>query len=176
VLFLNPVTLPLGGCRREQIFDEESITCRRASVRNLLISRMTKSIPDRLLVVAGLAWFFLSKAGNRFRPLGWAYLIIIAVIKLLHGKTYYPMPFYPILLAAGGVALGQLLLQSKKGLRVGYLALLVISGLLMLPFGVPVLPLETLLRYQNVISLENVGQVERDSGGQLHQLYADMLG
>jgi hypothetical protein len=40
----------LGGCRREQSFDEESITCRRASVRNLLISRMTKSIPDRLLV------------------------------------------------------------------------------------------------------------------------------
>src|SRR5207253_11366776 len=39
----------LGGCRREQIFDEESITCRRTSVRNLLISRTTKSIPDRLL-------------------------------------------------------------------------------------------------------------------------------
>ncbi len=40
----------LGGCRREQIFDEESITCRRTSVRNLLISRTTTSIPDRLLV------------------------------------------------------------------------------------------------------------------------------
>src|SRR5437588_9280092 len=45
----------LGGCRREQIFDEESITCRRTPVRNLLISRTTKSIPDRLLVVPNIA-------------------------------------------------------------------------------------------------------------------------
>jgi hypothetical protein len=44
------------------------------------------------------------------------------------------------------------------------------------PPGVPVLSLETLLRYQKLIFLENVVQTERDSAGDLHQLYADMLG
>jgi hypothetical protein len=57
-----------------------------------------------------------------------------------------------------------------------YLFTLVSSGLVMLPFGVPVLSLETLLRYQKLISLENVVQTERDSAGDLHRLYADMLG
>jgi hypothetical protein len=128
------------------------------------------------LIAAGLAWLLFSKRGQRFRSLGWAFLVVIAVVMTLHGKTYYPVPFYPILLAAGGVRFGTLLLESKKWLRLGYLAMLVISGLVMLPFGVPVLPLETLLHYQNVISLENVVRVERDSGGELHQLYADMLG
>jgi hypothetical protein len=128
------------------------------------------------LIAAGLAWLLFSKEGKRFRSLGWAFLVVIAVVMTLHGKTYYPMPFYPILLAAGGAGFGTLLLESKKWLRLGYPAMLVISGLVMLPFGVPILPLETLLRYQNVISLENVVQAERDSGGELHQLYADMLG
>jgi hypothetical protein len=69
------------------------------------------------LVVAGLGWLFLSKNGSRYRPFGWAYIIIISVIKLLHGKSYYAMPFYPILLAAGAVALGTLLLQGSKWVR-----------------------------------------------------------
>ena len=128
------------------------------------------------LVVAGLGWLLLAKSGNQFRALGWAYFVVIAVIKLLHGKAYYPMPFYPILLAAGAVALGTLLLKNSKWLRFGYLGVLVTSGLLVLPFGVPMLPLETLLRYQKLICLEHVVQVERDSTGQLDQLYADMLG
>jgi hypothetical protein len=39
----------LGGYRREAIFDEESITYRRGSVRNLLILRRRNFHPDRLL-------------------------------------------------------------------------------------------------------------------------------
>lgn len=57
-----------------------------------------------------------------------------------------------------------------------YPGVLVASGLLMLPFGVPVLPLEILLRYHKLICLENAVQMERDSAGELDQLYADMLG
>jgi hypothetical protein len=128
------------------------------------------------LAAAGLGWLLFSKGGKQFRLLGWAYIIVIAVTKLLHGKSYYAMPFYPILLAAGGVVLGTYLLKSAKWLRFGYPAVLVTTGLLALPFGVPVLPLETLLRYQKLISLENVVRMEHDSAGELDQLYADMLG
>jgi len=128
------------------------------------------------IAAAGVAWLLLSKAEKRFRPLGWAFLVITAVVKLLNGKSYYPMPFYPILLAAGGVALGRLLLRSKKRLLAGYLVLLVVSGVLIVPFGVPVLPLNVLLRYEKLMALENAVLVERDSAGELDQLYADMLG
>ena len=127
-----------------------------------------------LVIVAGLAWLLLSSDGKRVRCLGWAYLVIMAIVILLRGKTYYPAPFYCILLAAGSVALEARLLRRKY--RLAYSALIVISGLIMLPFGVPILPLKTLLRYQNVIQMQNVVTPERDSAGELHQLYADMLG
>jgi hypothetical protein len=41
--------ITLGGCRRAAIFDEESVTYRRRSVRNVLILRRGNSNPDRLL-------------------------------------------------------------------------------------------------------------------------------
>ena len=128
------------------------------------------------VVVAGLAWLLLSKTEKRFRSLGWAFLVAIGVVMTLNGKTYYPLPFYPILIAAGSVGFGTLLLKSRKWLRLAYLAMLVVSGMIMLPFGAPVLPVETLLRYENVIPLERVVKMERDSEGDLHQLYADMFG
>jgi len=127
-------------------------------------------------IAAGLTWLFLSKRGKQFRSLGWAYLVVIAVVRILNGKTYYPMPFYAILLATGGVALETLLLGSRKWLRPAYLAMLVVSGLVMLPFDVPVLPVEMVMRYQNLISLQKTVKMERDSQGEFHQLYADMFG
>ena len=133
--------------------------------------------PVALPVAAGgLAWLLFSKSEKRFRSLGWAFLVVIAAVWTLNGKTYYPLPFYPILFAAGAVGLGEFFLEHGRWLRMAYAAALVASGLVMLPFGVPVLPLNAMLRYQKVISLENVVQMEHDSAGDLHQLYADMLG
>lgn len=132
--------------------------------------------PVALPVIAtGLAWLLSSKKEERFRALGWAFLVVITVVMLLHGKTYYPVPFYSVLLAAGSVAF-EMLFANRKRLLLSYLATLAISGLVMLPFGVPILPLEALLQYQNVISLGNVVKIEHDSTGEVHQLYADMLG
>ena len=38
------------------------------------------------------------------RFFAWTYLIVMAVFMVLNGKTYYVLPFYPIRVAAGGVA------------------------------------------------------------------------
>ena len=127
------------------------------------------------IIAAGLAWFLFSKREKRLRAVGWAFLVLITVVIALHGKSYYPVPFYSILLAAGGVGL-EMLLQSRKRLRLAYVATLAVSSLAMLPFGVPILPLEALLRYQNAIPMENAVKMEHDSAGEVHQLYADMLG
>ena len=53
-----------GGCRREAIFDEKSITYRRGSVRNLLILRTGSFHPDRLLASSTLLCPFLTSAQN----------------------------------------------------------------------------------------------------------------
>lgn len=127
------------------------------------------------VIVMGLGWLLFSKSEKRFRAIGWAFPVVLIVVMALHGKSYYPVPFYSILFAAGGVAL-ESFLPNRYRLCRNYMAILAVSGLVMLPFGAPILPLETLLRYQNSIPLENVVKMERDSAGDVHQLYADMLG
>ena len=128
------------------------------------------------IIAAGLGWLLLSGEGRRFRPLAWAFVLILTVVFILNGKTYYPLPFYPVLFAAGAVGFGCLLLEGRKWARVSYLTVLVVSGILMLPFGIPILSIETFLCYQKVVSLEKVVKMEHDSEGDLHQLYADMIG
>ncbi|HTX15524.1 MAG TPA: glycosyltransferase family 39 protein [Candidatus Baltobacteraceae bacterium] len=126
----------------------------------------------------GLAWLFFAPKGKPFRFLGWAYLIVLATFIVLDGKSYYVLPAYPLLMAAGGVAIEDLVEAGRwRWLRATLPALLVIAGLVALPFGVPVLPVDAFLRYSQVFPYANSVKTERDAvGAQLPQLYADMFG
>jgi len=128
--------------------------------------------------LAGLVWFFVMPEGKRFRFFGWAYLIVMAIFMVLHGKTYYPLPFYPILMAAGGVALEQLFFAGhrRRSLASVYCAVIVIAGLVSLPFGVPLLPVDTFVRYSQILPYSRTVKMERDATVALPQLYADMFG
>jgi hypothetical protein len=129
------------------------------------------------VLAAGLGWLFLTERGKRFRCLGWAFLIVVAVVMALQGKTYYPWPAYPMLIAAGGAGLGVVLSGPRwKWLKVAYPTVLVVSGIAMLPYGVPVLPVQAFLRYEDAIPLARSVKTERDSDGRMPQLYADMFG
>jgi Dolichyl-phosphate-mannose-protein mannosyltransferase len=129
------------------------------------------------LWLAGLAWYFFSAEGKRFRFFGFAYLIVLGVFMALDGKSYYPLPVYPILLAAGGVAFEKFaVVPSRRWLRVAFPAVLIIAGVATIPFGVPVLPVRTFLRYANMIPIAQYAQTEQDATVALPQLYADMIG
>jgi 4-amino-4-deoxy-L-arabinose transferase-like glycosyltransferase len=55
-----------------------------------------------LLVIAGLYGFFAA-AGQRYRVLGWMYVVPFVLLVLAQGNGYYLAPAYPML-AAGGAA------------------------------------------------------------------------
>jgi dolichyl-phosphate-mannose-protein mannosyltransferase len=127
--------------------------------------------------LAGLVWCFVSPEGKRFRFLGWAYLVVLATFIGFGGKSYYALPVYPALMAAGGVALEKLFAARRwRWLTVVYPALLVIAGLVTLPFGVPVLPVDTFLEYSKSFPYARDVKTERDAATALPQLYADMFG
>jgi hypothetical protein len=127
---------------------------------------------------AGLLWFFAAPEGKRFRFLGWAYFVVMIVFVVLHGKSYYALPVYPILMAAGSVALEQFFFatQRRRWLVPAYCALIVIAGLITLPFGVPLLPVDTFIRYSEMLPYAHGVKTERDPTVALPQLYADMFG
>ncbi len=128
--------------------------------------------------LAGLVWFFVAPEGKRFRFFGWAYLIVMAIFIALHGKTYYPLPIYPILMSAGGLALEKFFFarQRRRWIAWAYGTVIVIAGVLSLPFGVPLLPVDTFIGYSQILPYSRTVKMERDATVALPQLYADMFG
>ncbi len=129
------------------------------------------------LWVAGLGWLLFARKGKPYRFLGWTFLIVITIFMALNGKSYYPLPAYPILMAAGGVAFETFAaVPRRRMIRFAFPALLILAGIAMVPFGVPVLPVNAFLRYSQIIPIASYAKTERDATASLPQLYADMFG
>jgi len=129
--------------------------------------------------MSGVAWFLAARDGARYRFLGFAYLIVLAVFLLMHGKSYYALPAYPMVLAGGGVALEKWLVAPAgftRWLRIAIPAALVVGGIITIPFGAPVLSVGTFLRYSRAMPYAKSVKTERDATAALPQLYADMFG
>lgn len=126
-----------------------------------------------LLCVAGVLWMFLTREGKRYSFLAWSYLIVLVIFIVLDGKSYYVVPIYPIIIAAGAVAFEQIV--KRPALRTAYVALIIIGGLIALPLGLPILPVNLFLEYLHIVPYGTV-KTERDATVALPQLYADMFG
>jgi hypothetical protein len=120
--------------------------------------------------------FFFSERGRRFRVLGWAYLVFLLELMVLHGKMYYLAPVYPMMFAAGavwieGVTDRRLWVWVKPVLA---LAIIAVGGVY-LPTILPVLSVPRFLTYEHTMGIEQQ-KFEHMPEGVLPQLYADMFG
>jgi 4-amino-4-deoxy-L-arabinose transferase-like glycosyltransferase len=130
-----------------------------------------------LVWLAGLWYLLADKAGKRFRTLGIAYLVALALMILLKAKHYYLAPIYPMLFAAGGV-FGENLTErfrAAKFVRYAFPALLIIGGLIFLPITMPVLPVEKFIAYQNALGIAPP-KTEVGHQGVLPQHFGDQFG
>jgi 4-amino-4-deoxy-L-arabinose transferase-like glycosyltransferase len=57
------------------------------------------------ICLVGLWYFLHSREGEPCRYLGWTYLFLLAQFLILRGRIYYLAPVYPMLFAAGAVAI-----------------------------------------------------------------------
>lgn len=124
--------------------------------------------------LGGLVWFLIDREGRRWRVLGIAWLAVMAQMFLLDGRIYYPAPAYPMLFAAGGVALERWI-GSRRFVKPVYASVLALSGAVIAPIFVPLLPPETLIRYQQAIGISQP-RLENHRMGPLPQLMADRFG
>ena len=130
-----------------------------------------------LIWIPGLIWLLASKRAKPFRPLGFAYIFLILILIYLSGKSYYAYGVYPMLMAAGGVAVSNFIQNKKAVLKYCFLTILVVPQLFLLPKGLPILPKEKLANYFN--SIKKIGLEQRWEDGKIYPLpqdYADMFG
>jgi hypothetical protein len=104
-------------------------------------------------------------------PIAW--LILFLVFDITHGKTYYPAAIYPTLLAFGALQIETWVGNTIA--RGAVLAGVIILGCVAAPLTLPILPVETFIRYQKAIGF-TPSAGERQELGVLPQYYADMFG
>jgi hypothetical protein len=84
------------------------------------------------LWLAGLAWLAFAAAAQRWRGLAWLYATALLLFWLAGARDYYLAPAYPMLLAAGAVALERALARLRPRVAVaahGALALVLLVAL-----------------------------------------------
>lgn len=128
------------------------------------------------LWLGGLTWLLW---GKRYRYLGIAYLVMLALLLALRGKAYYMLPFYPVLFAAGGAGferiiepLGDRVRTTMKSLSLIWTAA---TGVLVAPLALPILPVESSISWMRTLGL-SAPRAERANVAELPQPLADMFG
>jgi len=126
-----------------------------------------------LVVLAGLVWLLRNK---RYRAIGIAFVLFYLILMLLKAKYYYLAPIYPMLFAAGAVALTQW--TARPRLRWIPAAVAVLASmifLLGLPLILPVLDVPHFQQYVKATGLK-LPEFEHHRQAALPQIYADMFG
>jgi MFS family permease len=124
------------------------------------------------LWLGGLVWLLVRP---KYRALGLGYLVTLAIFILLHGKHYYFAPIYPMLFAAGGVAVETFFANRLRWMQPVFAALLIGAAALLAPTVMPLLPPQTLLNYMRAIHFEPP-RTETSHTAALPQLFADQFG
>ena len=136
--------------------------------------------PAFVLAMAGLVWLVAGPKAASTRDAGVAVAVSWLLLSLGRGKSYYGAPVYPLLVAAGAVAVEAIRRDRVRRAVVVASALAVTAyGAVTLPLGLPVLAPEPMARYARAIGATGATGATRTNYGTtlpLPQDYADMLG
>src|ERR1700758_1543205 len=125
--------------------------------------------------IGGLLWLFASRDGRRYRVLGITYLLTLAEFIVLHGKSYYLGPAYPMLFAAGGVAVERVFAARLQWFKPVLLGAILVTGALIAPLAMPILPPDKLVAYMRAIHMQPP-RTETSHTAVLPQHFADQFG
>ncbi len=128
--------------------------------------------------IAGLFALLFWKPLRPYRVLGWSYIVSYIVIFLQHGKNYYLAPIYPMLFAAGAVALDSWLARSRgtAWLKPVLATIIFVNGIYLIPIVVPVLSPEGFLAYAKTLPFKLPVNEYSHARAALPQWYADQFG
>jgi 4-amino-4-deoxy-L-arabinose transferase-like glycosyltransferase len=140
-------------------------------------------LTDQLLLFfpCFFVWFtglFNTLSSKQYRFIGLAYVFVIILLLIGHGKSYYSAGVYPPLFAFGATALEEFTAVKRKYLRYGFVIFAIGFGLFVVPILLPVLPPQPLADLYVKMNTEKTGSLKWEDlkNHPLPQDFADMLG
>ena len=130
--------------------------------------------PLLLPIWLGGLLFLLFRAGPQRRALAIVFLGVAAIlIANRTSRSGYLAPAYPMLFAAGGVALERLLV--RRPLRIAAIAFVLVAGAISAPMAIPLLPVDGYVAYSRALG-QAPSTEEKKEVGRLPQFFADRQG
>jgi hypothetical protein len=123
--------------------------------------------------LVGLGALAFSRRFADLRGFAVSFVVLMVVMVTIHAKPYYPVGAYPLLFAAGAVAIEAWFVSTM--IRTATITIVALVGMIAAPLTLPVLPIESLLRYQAMIR-QTPKPMDNSPVGKLSQYYADMFG
>ena len=144
---------------------------------SFLIDQILMNLPCVFVWMAGFWFAAFTQKGRPYRFAAWAYIFVIILLIVLHGKNYYSIGVYPMLFAFGSFYLEQFTLH-RKYLRYAFVLIIFILGLPLVPAALPVASPEKLDHYYNAMKFSNTDLLKWEDlqHHPLPQDFSDMLG
>lgn len=157
----------------------------KADARDVVLSPWQYFAQQTLLMNPLAAWIWITGLvallfAKRFRPyrfLGIAYLVSFAVFVALHGKNYYLVPIYPMLIAAGAVVVDDWIERGQRAwLKPAIAVVLIAAGALLAPIVIPVFSPDKFIAYMAKLPIKPPRSEHSHERAVLPQHYADQFG
>jgi hypothetical protein len=157
----------------------------RAEGRDVVLSPFQYFVQQGLLIhpftmpiwIAGLIALLVAPRLKPYRMLGWCYLVAFTIFAALHGKNYYLVPVYPMLLASGAVVIESAIDRRPLGwLKPALVTTLLAGGALLAPITVPILSVDGFLAYAARLPFAIPRSERSHFAAVLPQHYADQFG
>lgn len=146
---------------------------------SFLAAQLIMNLPCFFIWLTGLYALFFVKRFRDHMYIGIAYLGVITLLLIGHGKSYYSLGIYPVLFAFGACQLEQLTLFRFAITRYIMIIIPALCGYWLIPIALPTKPPEQLTAfYGKMRSAHALGILKWEDGKDhpLPQDFADMLG
>jgi hypothetical protein len=149
-----------------------------ASPWALLSQQIFNMNPAALLIwISGAFYFLTARPVKQFRVLPVTYLTVFLILCInRNSKSEYLGPMFPMLFSVGAVSFEKFILKYDwKWLKPVTLAMLMLSGVILAPFALALLPVETFINYSTLLGV-TPSSSEKKEISELPQHYADRFG
>ncbi len=145
---------------------------------SFLKDQLMMFFPCCMVWIAGLIFLLINRSGRPFLFVVWAYLGAISILLWFHGKNYYALGLYPVLLAFGSYAIEKWTSRRLYFLRYVISLWAIAFGLYFTIIALPIMEPASLAAFYKKMHTAKTGTLrwEDQKDHPLPQDFADMLG